>query len=412
MIEKLAGALLAVFFLSGRFSVVGKDAAEDTMLYDVRLWTLLALVGVAVTYSRPRSNILRYTNHFNAPLVITIALLLPFYVALSSLWSISFDLATKKMLEAVILAVACTCMLPFFNADRLSLVRHWFWVWVVLTTGLMCLIAGASMDSTRMSILGGGPNIFGRNMGLLFLGALYLHRRNSAMTAWRWYPVMVVALLMVLLSGSRGALLATSVGGFIYLLIDNHYRTRNVLAIGCFLILTQVAMLTTEMGERAYEMFETRILNQTFERQYMSRRDELFADAYELGLERPWFGQGLSGFTIAAGDIYPHNIALELFCETGIVGVSLLVILLLAVLRFAVRHRRQCDPATWAAFGLAVSAAMFSGDFFDSRGIFLFAILGSQEIAALRPQSLAQVRAPGIARIKPRSYSPAPSPRI
>jgi O-antigen ligase len=245
-------------------------------------------------------------------------------------------------------------------------------------------------------------------MGFLFLGALYLHRRSSAMTAWKWYPVMALALLMVLLSGSRGALMATSIGGCTYLLIDNRYRTRNVLAVSCFLILTQVAMLSTEMGEQAFQMFETRILRQTLERQYMSGRDELFAAAYELGLERPWFGQGLSGFTIVLGYNYPHNIALELFCETGVVGVSLLVILLVAVLNFVARHRHSCDPATWGAFGLALSSAMFSGDFFDSRGVLLLAILGSQEIAAFRAsKSLTRSQSAGVARLRAPSYKGA-----
>jgi O-antigen ligase len=409
MIDRILGALLALFFLSGRYSLAGDErTADETMLYDVRVWSLFALVGIALTYSPPRSDIPRRTKHVSTTLAPTLALLLPLYVALSHFWSVDSDLSTMKMLEALILGAACLCFVPMIKAGRGPAVRHWFWISIVLATGLMCLNGCASVGSARLSVLGGGPNTFGRNMGLLCLGALYLQRRGSALIAWRWYPLMALALVMVLLSGSRGALLATSVGAITYLLIDTRFRRRNVLAIGCFAILTHFIMLSTGIGEQATQMFETRILNQTLARQDMSGREELFAAAYELGLESPWFGHGLAGFPAITGRNYPHNIALELFCETGIVGVLLFVGLLIAALIFVVGQRQHCDPVIWGAFGLMLASAMFSGDFFDSRGVFLMTMLGSQEVVALRSAG-SQAR-PRAAAQRGHIPMPAPSP--
>lgn len=409
MSEKLAGALLALFFLSGRFSLAGDGnaVAANMMLYDVRTWTLLALVAVAFSYSPPRSRQLYRTKCIATKLVAALAFILPLYVVASFCWAIDFELATEKMLEAAILAAACLSIIPFWRAHRVPVVRHWFWVWMVSATGLMCLIACYFVDSTRMSVLGGGPNTFGRNMGLLFLGALYLQRRGTAVN-WGWYLLMVLSLLMVVLSGSRGALLATSVGALLFLLIDNRYRTRNILAVGGLVVLVQIVLLTTEIGNQAMEMFQTRVVNLTLERHYTSGRDDLYHTAYELGLERPWFGHGLSGYTALFGLNYPHNLALELFCETGLVGVCFLALLLLSALRFVVRHRRQCDPAAWGAFGLLLSSAMFSGDLYDSRGVFLMALLASQEVIAFRlVRSPTAPAALGIARIRSATYSPA-----
>jgi hypothetical protein len=92
--------------------------------------------------------------------------------------------------------------------------------------------------------------------------------------------------------------------------------------------------------------------------------------------------------------------------------VSMLIILLLAVLTFVARHRNHCDPATWGAFGLALSSAMFSGDLFDSRGVFLLAVLGSQEVVAVaRQRSPSPRRGLGIVSLQQRPYSPTLSTR-
>ncbi len=393
--ESLAGALFALFLLAGRFSLVRGtyEPAPELIQYELRVWAALGLVCVAVMYSPKRFRMARQGFPISAPLAQALVLLLPLYVAASYIWSPDYGAATTKLIDVAMLSVVCLCMTPFVNAGRATVVRHWFWVWIVIATGAMCLIACASIDSTRASVLGGGPNVFGRNMALLFLGSLYFQRRSSSLKAWRWYPVMALALMMVVLSGSRGALLAVSVGVFIYLLIDSRFRRRNVLAAGCLVLAAQVVLFTTEMGARAYEMFEYRILDQTFDQQYTSGRDDLFALAYELGLERPLFGHGLSGFTITLSRNYPHNIVLELFCETGIVGVSLLTVLVISAFVFVFRHRHYCDPTIWGAFGLTLSAAMFSGDFFDSRGIFIVAMLGSQEFVAVRVKKNSPLRA-------------------
>jgi O-antigen ligase len=393
MIAKLAGVLVGLFYLSGRFSLFGRDhiGGAETILYEVRVWVLLVLIGVTLlSLSRRRERAIP-ASRFTAYRVAALAILLPVYVCISSTWSIDFDASLFKAFESSLVAVTCICVAVFLKTGQIPAVRHGFWVTIVALTGVMCWLACFVVDSSRMSVLGGGPNTFGRNMGLLFLGSLYLQRRSSVTTAWIWYPMMALGLIMVVLSGSRGALLATFVGGFIYFLVDNRYRMRNIAAVGGMGIVLLGALLTTEMGSIAMEMFEARIVDQTMGRRHMSGREDLYSMALDLGREHPWFGHGLSGYTIALGYNYPHNIMLELFCETGIAGVALLVLLLFATLKFVSCYRRYCDPVIWGAFGLVLSSAMFSGDFFDSRGVFLMALLGSQELILSQSKSQPKV---------------------
>jgi len=362
---------------------------------------------VAFTYAPPRGERGQPIYQVSTSLAPALTVLVPLYFAASFLWAADLDLALAKALEVVLLAVAVICIFPFLKAKRMPVVRHWFWIALVAIACVMCGMGIFTVDSSRMSILGGGPNTFGRNMGLLFLGALYFQRRNSYTSAWLWYPLMTLSLIMVVLSGSRGALLATSVGGFAYLLIDRGTRTRNIVVIGCFAVLLNVVLGTTDIGVLAREMFERRIVTQTLEQQNTSGREDRFSAALELGQEHPWFGQGLAGFTILLGYNYPHNIVLELFCEAGLVGVFLFTLLLLSLLTFVIRHRSHCEPATWGAFGLTLTSAMFSGDFFDSRGMFLMAMLGSQEVFLARARrQRSAITAPRIASNPLRPYRP------
>lgn len=380
MINHLAGALFAAYFLCGRFTLsTTEEVTLMSYLLQVRTWCLLGLVFVAMQ-SPARHSPPRQLSSSHA--IFNMTLLALMFPACSILWAIDLELAISKMAELVLVIVACVCATPFLARGEIPAVRKQFWLWLVLATTLMCFLAAAPGNSDRVRALGGGPNVFGRNMGLMFLGTLFLQRQSSLSTSWRWYPMMVVSLFMMVLSGSRGALLSTFVGVFVYFMIDSRFRSRNVLAVACLILVAGVMLTATEMGARTMQSFEQRVIKQTFEKQHSSGRDSIYEFAFEMGRERPLTGYGLAGFTAVYGRSYPHNMVLELFCETGVFGVLLLLVLMLMLVWRLIRQRQHCDPATWAALALTFTAAMFSGDLYDSRGVFLMAIFNAQDWCA------------------------------
>ena len=70
-------------------------------------------------------------------------------------------------------------------------------------------------------------------------------------------------------------------------------------------------------------------------------RGTLFKLSIKEFLKEPVFGMGASGYMIKYG-LFPHNVILELLCETGLVGTLVLMpILLYAVIRIFLASRKQ-----------------------------------------------------------------------
>ena len=133
------------------------------------------------------------------------------------------------------------------------------------------------------------------------------------------------------------------------------------------------------LWDKATIVFQQRIIKMTFEKGDDSGRQELYSQAWRLGLAAPAFGVGLGGFhTVNPIGDYPHNLFLETFAEGGLVGVALLTSFLIGGFRHLPSDRRG-DPGvlTWTGFVTLFVACQFSGDIFDSRLLFILPVLGA-----------------------------------
>jgi O-antigen ligase len=244
----------------------------------------------------------------------------------------------------------------------------------VLAGAAMAGVAILKSTGGRVYIPGGGPITFGRNMGLMGLGAAYLAGRYGAAAKPVCVGLMLVAMLMVLLSGSRGALIASCVGALTLLVTARISVASKVAAAGALALIGAAILLNTRTGENARDVFESRIVEQTIHQRYLAGRDDLWLDAADWIQERPWLGWGLNGYR-ANSWTYPHNIFLEVTVEGGIVGL----LLLLNIARIgwtqlrSIRFRVPRVPL--AALALLTASAQSSGDLFDSRGVFLLIAL-------------------------------------
>ncbi len=123
-----------------------------------------------------------------------------------------------------------------------------------------------------------------------------------------------------------------------------------------------------------------------------ANRFDYFAFAYQLWLEAPLFGQGLSSFAIIYGagrespGAYPHNAILQILAEFGIVGLVLFVIFIGAGLRHYSLARLRRDPLSLLLVMLFVAffaQTMVMGDFTKSyRFFFIVGLLAMRPLAA------------------------------
>ena len=378
----VAGFLIALFQLVGRSHATRFFSVSSlSPLFELRLWILLCLTSwlflvaslrrVALTHSELHPMIAwRYST-----------LLFLCYMILTSLWAPNSALAGAKIYDLLLLSWACVLAASAMRLFGARALIDGFWIGI-LFVGLTLAVVGVAsalarpQGITRLAILGGGPNVFGRNMGLLALVALqfvFVGRRWIRHLALMTAPV---AALLVLLSGSRGAMLALFLGVVVLLFI--HGFSRRLIYASFLLAIVMFVIIGTQLGELAATVFHQRFIILLLAERYFTNRDTLIVDALEAAIRHPLVGLGLAGFAeLDSPGSYPHNFVLEALAEGGVIGF---VLLARPFVRFFWRWRQglTCGHSlTAAGLCLLIVSSSISGDLYDARGVLLLLLMAT-----------------------------------
>ena len=396
LVHMVAGFLIGLFQLVGR-SHVGQfiGSGDAAWYFELRLWALAALslwlMGIAVARGPGAERFFAGRVRTWATMIISFVA----YMMVTSLWAPDVTLAALKAYDLLFVAWSCALTISALRLCGIADTIDGFWSaifglgLVLAVAGLLSALSGDSMG--RVSALGGGPNVFGRNMGLLTLAAL---RLTFDSRRWVRSPALVavpIATLLVLLSGSRGAMIALFAGGIIYLGIrgiDRRVRLSIVLAG-----IVGVAAVSTPVGQRAVSTFLDRFVRLLLVEGYTSNRVVLVTDGIAAGIRNPIGGMGLSGFVqVDSFGTYPHNVFVEAFAEGGLLGLVLLCVPFIVYVRRWARGRGLGDPAIVAGLFLLAISSSISGDLFDARGVFLLLLMA---VASQRPARAAHPKSVG-----------------
>ncbi len=375
--EHLIGIALAGFALVGRWTLarVANNASTPSILHEPRLWMLFAssfLFFVLLTYVGSRS----YRRPQISPVYsrsFFVWLIFWCYLLLSSTWSPNEILAEDKAYELFLICLFQTLVFCYGQLFRMKYLVMGFCVGCLAVTVPMAIMGILSPGQIRTGgLLGGGPNVFGRLMLYLTICSFYLliEKKNNIVMKFAFIGLSLLGGLLVVLSGSRGALLSQVASLMVFFTLLRTSLSKRFFIVVMISCIAVIFLETTEMGASVVETFTERIIHTTIENRHMAGREYLFEAAYEYGNERMIFGNGLNSFRDFQG-IYPHNILLELYCETGLVGLGLFLIALL-VSAYACLHRiRFINPLMVSLWVGIFVASNFSGDLFDSRMVFI-----------------------------------------
>ena len=386
---RAAGVFFALWFILGR-----ADVSRFTRSVGLEDWTLAGspryLVGAAaviVLLLAAKGQV--RVDGWRGPLAVVIGAL-GLLAGASVWWSPDETLALAKAQDvALVLCVtlAVTTLLgPIPRAEAL-------WEAFVVSAGLMALsllllglLQATTTDVGRISALGGGPNVFGRNMLLVLAGAVLMLRRGRFFGPIGFAVLATSTLIGVVLSGSRGALLALAVMGLL-LALHKVRSLRGVATLGALAALVGLGPMSVEhpVLDRTAATWESRVVRATLAEQHLAGRDRLYAEALTVWRENPVLGLGLGSFQTRSRLRYPHNIVLETGAELGTIGAGLLILFLLGGFVCSVRAFRQHPELLALWVGLLVHA-MVSGDMYDSRGVFLLSAMAVALTAGGRTQ--------------------------
>jgi len=344
----------------------------ESHLYEPRYWFVFGLLFVMppLLYStknarRPRvglSTIISLTIFFS-------------YTILTIMWSYDYSVAMPKAMELTVLLIFLIMLhiiLSRWNTEKFLFSFWTLLMFALVVFAVMVIFSLSVLDTYKVSllILGGGANSLGRYMGLLCLGSIYFWEKKGKAPVWIVFSALAV--LLVLASGSRGALIAFMGSILIYLVVERNPRTIILAAFVCiiFLIFWNYSII----GEQAEKSFERRVVTSVFENRDDSHRLELFDSAIGIWERHPVFGAGLNSFSSITTDAYPHNMFLEALSEGGIVGVFLLITVF-AIFFVKLMRLSHFDKVTLASMVLLLIGAQISGDLYYHRGVFIFLMI-------------------------------------
>lgn len=383
--------LTYVTMLSGRFTLDRVGAALPPI--ELRLvGTYAVLMAFLPWWAAGRG---ASTKGGRVPVLALV--LLGLYLAISGSWSPPGSRVLDGLLDFAVMAVLL--FVTGVAASRLaptSLIALWWWVYATGVAYLAAALLAGPGEQGRYAAFGGGPNVFVRVMGLGALAAIALAvLRHRSGTLWS----LPLFLFGAFLSGSRGGLLALSLIALLGLQpvlrrLARRHRVAVLLSLGAG---TAAVTLFAPVDIRA--TLSARYIDQTIGQRYDSSRLEILGQAWRLFGDNLWVGSGLDGYYGVFGRFasfeYPHNLLVAVGAEGGLIGVTLLLATLGAYTRALWTARPLPPLSLFAALAASfiLGASMFSGDYYDARFLWFFAIISAATAAPAAEAKAAEATA-------------------
>lgn len=200
---------------------------------------------------------------------------------------------------------------------------------IVLMSILLTLGIGLGQEYvegvSRLTFFENNPNTVGILVGLAIVFSVYFIINPAKTFGKKGYMVLLAMpgfINLLLLSGSRGALITTSLSVGLLLLMNKTHPFKRILQIA--LLIAAGTYLMSKIVESDL-MFKR--LNQFVEDKDTAGRGEIWEDVVEISASRPIIGYGATGFETEMRRVYggnkdSHNLFLYLLVTTGIIGLS------------------------------------------------------------------------------------------
>jgi O-antigen ligase len=195
--------------------------------------------------------------------------------------------------------------------------------------------AAIKTDTTRFSASGFDPNDLGMLLALALPMAWYIASHASTpMQRWLNRLYFVVGTFAILLTSSRGALVAAVVALFVIPWTLTQVRTG--LKIAVVVIALGAAVLAVQLvPEKSFERLAT--TKSEIEEGTLNSRLRIWKEGISLIPQRPLQGVGPAGWYPAVGmrigNVAPHNTYLAIAVEEGLVGLFLYLLLFAVLLK-------------------------------------------------------------------------------
>lgn len=211
-----------------------------------------------------------------------------------------------------------------------------------------------------------------------FLLNLIPNKRTIKKNDIFFYLGIVTCLLIILYSGSRQSLYSLPIIYLMHLFFDRKVSSKAVF-INAIIGVVLASVLFLTILNHTNSVFKEEEGNTIAEKIH---RPKEILDALQLIQSSPLLGHGLGGFASSYDNerYYPHNIFLELLCETGFIGTLILFVYLILLLKnnqVSLKDRANSGFLVVPIFTALFMRANLSSDLIETVYVFSFLIAWS-----------------------------------
>lgn len=322
-----------VFYVPGLATITGTQSSIK-----------LILISLAAAYTL--FNLL-HKNNWKIPRYMGYVLLFGVVAAFSGVAFGSFPVAALAKVTSFTLVFIATVMAVHDCRQKFDVETYiYYWLSVIVFASLLLIPFEFAYLKGSAGLLFRGvwnhPNDFGVVCGI-YMGMVFV--RSKGITLKQLINLLLI-FVMIFLSGSRGAMIIAAVMLVIYYFYCNNARERSVIvAIG---VVAVVALFVTPLGSAMIEFFAKNNYGGELTTEAFSSRDQIIEVATTRFMSNPLFGRGLLisykpgvlSFVFNEDGTEPGNIFLELLGGTGIVGLSVFLLMIWKFYKEAVGKRR------------------------------------------------------------------------
>jgi O-Antigen ligase len=358
------------------YVVVGDVKGDDRVASLVPLDLTLALG--AVLFLGMALNCLRDKRVLTMPREYYLLLALVVMMVASLAWTPVFDAGLEK-LGRFVSVTGIVIVAPFFVLGSAAALRR-FLVTFGCAAFVICAYSLTSLGGSDRLVTPSSNTIGLGHIacGLVVLIWFGLMPRLVFPKRMLFYPVLAIALVSLIGSGSRGA--AMALGATIAISLLYYRRLAGDLACLAAIFLSLVPFI--RIPDASFEYLGTLTSSGSLKSLFYFRA-ELLDYGWSLLRSHPFLGVGIQGFRFYSPNAglynWPHNIFLEVCCELGLAAGAIMVALFVLAVREAfhqVKDRVSPHPmfAQIAAALLAVGIVngTNTGDINSDRSTWLF----------------------------------------
>ncbi|MGH3778293.1 MAG: O-antigen ligase family protein [Pseudonocardiaceae bacterium] len=362
--------------LMGQFTL-GRLDIEQFAELDLRLVAFPALVAAVLLWRFQPGH--RDYRHVWPPTSLW-AIAMVAYLALTAFWAphgarISESVTDLAFLGLLIVVATVVSAPDPARARRLTLAAMYV---AAIVYALASVLIGETDAQGRTTAFDGGPNVYTRVVLLGVVAAIALTALYGRKLFLLAIPLLASA---ALLPASRGAIVAALATVVVFGALT--WGRWSLRAIGLVVLVTAATLVVTWslLPSSAVDVVRQRFVDQLFQRNELSGRPELISQALTIFADDPLIGAGLDSYFVrfgfGVGLEYPHNLVLDLAATGGVVALAIFGMFVVALVRDSQPLRRMtADQLAMLISACYLGAAsMFSGEFYDSRFFWVFAVL-------------------------------------